>query len=155
MDAHEKKHCEAGTVVSMRHTGSYDEIGKVYHELYQWAREKNVEVEGRGRTIFLDPPSEFDPQSSVFEVCLPVAKGTAGDEKVDVKELPACTIASFVVKGPYSEIPAHYAEAVAWLSAEGWEIAGPPSEVYVKRPDEHGHGDPNEFVTEIQFPIRD
>jgi len=155
MDAPEKKHFEARTVISMKHTGSHDEIGKVYHELHEWAREKDVKVEGPGITTFLVPANEYDPQSSVFEICLPVAAGTAGDDRVDVKELPACTVASVVVKGPYSEIAAHYAEAVAWLSSEGWETAGPPREIYIKRPDGQGGGEPSEFVTEIQFPIRD
>ena len=43
---------------------------------------------------------------------------------------------------------------LAWLDAEGWDVVGPPREVYLKRPDAKGKGDPKEFVTEIQFPIK-
>jgi effector-binding domain-containing protein len=42
---------------------------------------------------------------------------------------------------------------LAWLNAEGWEITGPPREVYIKRPDARGKGDPHTFITEIQFPV--
>jgi effector-binding domain-containing protein len=63
-------------------------------------------------------------------------------------------VASVTVKGPYAQIPAHYTEMLAWLSAEGWEIDGPPREVYIKRPKADGSGDPAAFVTEIQFPIK-
>ncbi len=33
-------------------------------------------------------------------------------------------------------------------------IVGQPRQVYLKRPDSRGKGDPKEFVTEIQFPIK-
>jgi effector-binding domain-containing protein len=58
------------------------------------------------------------------------------------------------VNGPYKQTPSHYTEMLAWLDAEGWDVVGPPREVYLKRPDAKGKGDPKEFVTEIQFPIK-
>jgi len=154
MEAPEKKAFEARTVIAIEHRGSHDEIGKVYHELREWAEENGAAVTDRGLTIFLSPPNEFDPASAVFEVCMPVQSAAKGDARVKVKELPACTVASVTVKGPYAQIPAHYTEMLAWLSAEGWEIDGPPREVYIKRPKADGSGDPGEFVTEIQFPIK-
>lgn len=142
------------TVIAMEHTGAHGEIGAVYHELYGWARQNQVKLSGSPFTIFLDPPSEFDPGSARFEVCMPVAVAPKADAKVKVKKLPAVTVAVGTVKGPYSQIPAHYTEMLAWLDAQGWEIDGPPREVYVKRPDAEGKGDPKQFVTEIQFPVR-
>ena len=153
MEAPQKKECEAQTVVSIRHEGSHDEIGQVYHELYEWARAHEVKVAGQGLTIFLSPPAEFDPASGTFEVCLPVEAAPEGDANVQVKELPACTVASVTVQGPYEQIPAHYTELLAWLSTWGCQAAGSPREVYLKRPDARGEGDPSEFVTEIQIPI--
>ena len=154
MEAPEQKPCEAQTVIAMKHQGSHDDIGGVYHQLHRWAREHGVTLTGPGFTVFLSPPEEFDPRSGTFEVCLPVESASQGDAKVTVKEVPACTVAYVTVKGPYSEIPAHYTEMLAWLQVQGWEIAGPPREVYLKRPDERGGGDPSQFITEIQFPIR-
>lgn len=154
MEAPQKKTIEAQTVIAIEHRGSHDEIGKVYHRLNEWARENNVKVKGRGLTIFRSRPNEFDPASAVFEVCMPVESAPKGDASVKVKKLPACTVAAVTVKGPYSEIPAHYTEMLAWLDNEGWEIAGEPREVYIKRPTAKGRGDAREFVTEIQFPIK-
>jgi len=155
MEAPEKKKLDAQTVISIRHTGSHDEIGKVYHELYEWARANDVKIAGPGLTIFHSSPSEMDSQTAVFEVCLQVESPPKGDGRITVKELPACTVAYVTVKGPYDQIPAHYTELHAWLDVEGWELTGPPREVYIKRPDAAGGGDPNEFVTEIQFPVKD
>jgi len=84
---------------------------------------------------------------------MPVAVGVEGDADVAVKELPAATVASVVVKGPYTEIPAHYTELLAWLDYSGWQVAGHPREVYIKHPAPDGSGDPKEFLTEIQFPV--
>lgn len=153
MEAVETKRILSQRVIAMQHTGSHDEIGKVYHELREWARGKDAAPTGPGFTVFLSPPSEFDAQSALFEVCLPVGPDVEGDAKVAVKEIPECTVAYATVTGSYDQIPAHYTEMLAWLSAQGMETAGPPREVYVRRPDAQGGGDPSRFVTEIQFPI--
>jgi len=154
MEAPQEKQLAAQTVIARTHRGSHDDIGQVYHELYEWARERDVKLAGNGFTVFLSPPEEFNPRSGVFEVCLPVESPPTGDAEVSVKEVPACTVAAAVVTGPYEDIPAHYTEMLAWLSVEGLEVAGPPREVYIKRPDARGGGDPGESVTEIQFPIK-
>ena len=129
MEAMETKKIPSQRVIAMQHTGSHDEIGKVYHELREWARGKDVALTGPGFTVFLSPPSEFDAQSALFEVCLPVGPAVKGDAKVAVKEVPECTVAYATVTGPYDQIPAHYTEMLAWLSAQGMETAGPPREV--------------------------
>ena len=153
MESLQNKTLDAVKVVYLQHTGAHADIGKVYHELHAWLREKGVPAAGPGMTVFLTPPSEYDAASAVFEVCVPVIGDLAGDGKVSCKELPACTVACATVTGPYHEMSAHYSEILAWLSAQGMEVAGPPREVYIKHPGAQGGGDPAEFVTEIQFPI--
>jgi len=153
MLAPEQKTVEAQTVITMTHTGSHADIGAVYRELHAWAMSHNVSVLGPGLTIFHCAPNEFVAESAVFEVCLPVPSGTEGDTRVTVKSLPSHTVAAIRVTGPYRQIPAHYTEMLAWLTADGLEPSGAPREVYIKRPAADGTGDPNAFVTEIQFPI--
>ena len=153
MESLQNKNLDAMKVVCLRHMGAHADIGEVYHELNAWLREKGATAAGPGMTVFLTPPSEYDAASALFEVCVPVSDALSGDGRVSVKELPACTVACATVTGPYHEISAHYSEMLAWLSAQGMEIAGPPREVYIKHPDAQGGGDTSEFVTEIQFPI--
>jgi len=153
MDSLENKNLDAVKVVYLQHAGAHADIGKVYQELHAWLREKGVSAAGPGMTVFLTPPSEYDAASALFEVCVPVSGDLSGDARVAVKELPACTVACVTVTGPYHEMSAHYSEMLAWLSAQGMEIAGPPREVYLKHPDAQGSGETSEFVTEIQFPI--
>jgi len=154
MEAPEIKTVPAQDVIAMSHRGSYDEIGAVYHALRTWARARGVRVSGPGLTTFLAQPTEFNPLTGSYEVCLPVEGAVEGDASVSVKRLPATTVAAVRVKGPYEGIAARYSEMLAWLTAENREIAGPPREVYLKRPDAEGRGNPDEYLTEIQFPIR-
>ena len=147
------KRFDAQTVLSIRHTGSYDEIGQVYHELYNWAREHDVKLTAPGFTVFLVPPSEFDPASAVFDVCLPVDGRPEPDARVKVQQIEASTVASVTVKGPYAQVPARYSELLAWLSVMGRDIVGPPREVYIVHPGTKDEGDRSQFITEIQFPI--
>ena len=153
MEAPERKEIPRMDVVFMKHSGSYDEIGQVYRSLYKWAREHNITVAGKGLTVFLNKPGDFNPAEGEFEVCLPFEGEAAAADNVGVKELPARTVASVTVKGPYGEIPAHYTELLAWLSVEGWAADGCPREVYLKRPDNSDTIDPDAYLTEIQIPV--
>ena len=76
MQAPEKKRHSEQTVIWLDHAGAHSEIGKVYHELGEWAARNKVKPAGPGFTVFLSPPSEFDPSSALFEVCIPVAPAT-------------------------------------------------------------------------------
>jgi effector-binding domain-containing protein len=57
-----------------------------------------------------------------------------------------------VVNGPYNQIPAHYAEFLAWATVESVMIADSPREVYVVHPKPGTLGD-STTVTELQFPV--
>jgi len=149
----QQKQVQAETVIALQHGGPYGEIGQTYQEIFKWAQAKKVRPTGAPRTVFLSPPNELDPHSGLFEVCMPVPAGTVGDAKVTVKKLPAMTVAFAVVKGPYEKISGHYSEMLAWLSAEGLEVAGPPREIYLKGP--QSRVKPEEYLTEIQFPVND
>ena len=153
MEAPERKHIGPQTVACIEHTGPHSEIGSVHHKLHEWAREAGVEPVGHAFTVFLAPPDEVNWQAGRFEVCLPVPEGTSASGAVLIKQVPAADVLSVVVQGPYSEMPAHYAEFLAWISVEGATATGPPREVYLVHPGPNGSGDPKTFRTEIQFPI--
>lgn len=153
MDEPQRKHIAPQTVACLKHAGSHDAIGAVYHKLYAWARAEGVQPTGPAFTIFQETVSELDWSKSRFEVCLPVPAGTEGSGGVEVKRLPATDVLAAVVEGPYSAIPAHYTELLAWIDYETVTVAGPPREVYLVHPRADGSGDPAAFRTEIQFPV--
>lgn len=153
MEAPERKQIAPMAVACIEHRGAYADIGRVYGRLFAWARQAGVAPAGAAFTRFLEPPGQLNWASGRFEVCLPVPPGTQGSGQVQVRDLPATTVLAVVVQGPYSEMPAHYAEFLAWLDVAGEEPSGPPRELYIVHPGPDGSGDPRTFRTEIQFPV--
>jgi DNA gyrase inhibitor GyrI len=50
-------HCEPVRIVTLRHTGSYDDIGPVFDQLWTWVTSQNVPVQ-RTIGIYWDNPDE-------------------------------------------------------------------------------------------------
>jgi len=155
MEAPQRKHIGPLTVACVEHRGPYADIGRVYGTLYGWAHRQGIVPAGPAFTRFLESPGELNWAAGRFEVCLPVARGVQGSGSVQVKDLPATDVLAVVVQGPYGEMPAHYAEFLAWMSVEGETPSGPPREIYLVHPGPDGSGDPKTFRTEIQFPVGD
>lgn len=153
LSAPELKDIPAQRVISMEHKGAYEEIGDVHRRLAAWATERGVRVAGKGRTYFLDAPREGIPEAARYMVCLPVEGDVEGDEDVKVQNLPAKKVYAYQHQGPYSQIPAKYAELMAWVSVQQYQVVGPPFEVYLKAPRADGGVAPEECLTEICLPV--
>ena len=83
-------------------------------------------------------------------VCMPVAPGAAGGERVAVEEVPGATVASTVHVGPYSEIGKAYTALQKWMTDAGRRPAGMVREVYLNDP---GTVPADELLTEIDWPV--
>lgn len=80
-------------------------------------------------------------------------KGTYPDtEHVKFKTLPEVTFASATYKGPYSLINEVNAAVAQWIRDNGYEYDGLTFNIYHVSP--HETNDPNEFVTEVCYPVR-
>ena len=65
--------------------------------------------------------------------------------------MPAAEMACTVYQGKYEEIGNAYSAVMAWIEPNGYRIAGPNREVYLRSPGDTG--DPSQYVTEIQVPV--
>lgn len=72
-------------------------------------------------------------------------------EHVRFRVLPPVTFASATYKGPYSLVGEVNAAVAAWVSANGYDYAGPMFNIYHVSPYETQ--DPEEFVTEVCYPV--
>ena len=80
-------------------------------------------------------------------------KGTYPDtEHVKFRTLPAVTYAGCTFKGGYEQINDVVAAVSAWIDANGYDYAGAMFDIYHVSP--HETQNPDEFVTEVCFPIR-
>lgn len=73
-------------------------------------------------------------------------------EHVKFKTLPSVTVASATCKGSYDQMNAIMEAVANWVTDNGYEFDGPAFNIYHVSP--HETSDPNEFVTEVCYPVR-
>ena len=73
--------------------------------------------------------------------------------RVHVSELPAATVASIMHEGSYARLSESYNVVVPWVEANGYTIAGPIREIYLKA-SQPVRQDDESYVTEIQVPVQ-
>jgi effector-binding domain-containing protein len=102
-------------------------------------------------SIGYDEPGKVPPESTRYEVCIPVAKEIKSDKVIKVKELPTMEVASTIYVGPYDKVGPTYGQLMTWLTEKGYVISGPAREMYLSNPS----STPAESLkTEIQFPVK-
>ena len=84
-------------------------------------------------------------------MCEPITAELEGNERITVRDLPGCQMASTIHIGPFEGLSEAYGAFLTWIEQNGYRIVGPNREIYLRNP---GDGcDPSEYVTEIQFPV--
>ena len=73
-------------------------------------------------------------------------------EHVKFRTLSEVTVASCTYKGSYTRISEVYAAVLAWMEANRYESAAPMFNIYRVSP--HETRNPDEFVTEICYPVK-
>jgi len=80
-------------------------------------------------------------------------KGNYPDtENVRFRTLPEVTVASATCKGPYDQMGDVMAAVAQWVADNGYVWNGPAFNIYHVSP--HESSDPNEFVTEVCYPVK-
>jgi DNA-binding transcriptional MerR regulator len=84
-------------------------------------------------------------------VFIPIDRDVPGTERIRMEELPEVEqMVSVVHHGPFATIGAAHVAALKWIEQNGYNVKGPNRGLYLQY--ERG-GDPNDYVTEIQFPV--
>ncbi len=53
-------------------------------------------------------------------------------------------------EGPYEAIAPAYEHLMSWVTQEGFDLVGPPEEIYLTDPDDVP---PEHYLTEIRMPV--
>ena len=73
-------------------------------------------------------------------------------EHVKFRTEPAVQVASAVCRGSYDQMGEVNAAVAAWVEANGYAFDGPMFNIYYVSP--HETKNPDEFVTEVCYPVR-
>jgi len=130
---------------------NYASMGVLFDELFAVLGEKGIAPMGPAFAIYYD--EEYKERDVDAEAAVPVAAEDLPETgRVRIRELPAfAEMASLVRPGPYDDFTPAYRELMAWIESNGYRIAGPNREIYLRGPTDNLS--PESYVTEIQFPI--
>ncbi|HSL29202.1 MAG TPA: MerR family transcriptional regulator [Anaerolineales bacterium] len=138
-----------------------DRIQYMFEEAETYIAPFNARADKPPMTIYHD--QEYRENDIDAEVILPLKFAVAGKESMQVIQLPRVRAAACVVHtGDYATIYQAYNSLLGWIGANGYHIAGPIREVYLRYtadglgfdlPPTYLAKDPNSYVTELQVPV--
>jgi effector-binding domain-containing protein len=147
------KKVEPILVASLRNTiTNFDDMGTLWNDLNTYIDSKHITKVVPCMTLYYNG---WDIRNGLdIEVIEPVAKNFHVNELVKVYELPSVNkMACIVHNGSFSTISKTCNTILNWIKENGYEIDGPVREIYHKG--DWVTNDPNEYVTELQIPLKD
>lgn len=103
-----------------------------------------------GITLYHD--EEWRETDIQLEAVFGITGDLAPSSRVQVYTMPSVEMmASTVHHGSFASLGSAYNALTNWIEQNGYEISGPSREINLVY---ERHGDPNKYVTEIQFPVR-
>ena len=128
----------------------YDDIGHLFKEVYAHLRRHGIWPGGTHLAIYY--ATEHPKRNVDQEAAVPVPERVPSTRRVTVRELPGVEMmATLLHQGSFDDLGKTYTALQIWIEANGYRIAGPIREVYLRGP---GSGvDPSSYLTEVQFPV--
>lgn len=147
------KKIEPILVASLRTTvPDFKNLMPLWRELNNYIDSKGIKKIVPCMTLYhngWDAGSDWD-----IEIIEPVVKAFEGSERVKVYELDSIgKMACIVHNGPFETIQQTYMAISKWIEENGYELDRPVREIYHKG--DWATKNPEEYVTEIQFPLMD
>lgn len=149
------KTTEPVTVAYIPMTGPFSLINQTFGRLFSWIGENGYTPAGPAMGVYFDDPAQVKPENLTWELRVPLSTErdpAAPDASgVGIKTVPPIVVASATYKGPYEKIGPVYGEIAEWIMGNGYQIIGPPQEVYLNDP---ATTSPDELLTELRFPVQ-
>jgi DNA-binding transcriptional MerR regulator len=146
------KTLEPQTVASLRRIiPQPHHIGDLFMEVFAYLGRCGVRPAGPNGAVWHD--AEHKENDWDAEAVVPIAAALPPGAGVQVVQLPAVSQAACTIhQGSYDGFDQAYAALMQWIDGNGYRIAGPTREFYLRGPGPVPV-DPATFVTEIQIPV--
>lgn len=136
-------------VAYMRYEGIATEANKVFPKVFQ-----SVCGKTNGAPFFNYISMNPETRIGVMELCVPTAETPLGNG-MEVKELPRFKAVCATHIGAYETLNDAYTAIDLYAAENGLKLMPPFREVFIKGPGMRLKGNPEKYVTEILFPIRE
>ncbi len=152
------KHVEPVLVASVRAIlPLHGDVGRLYGEVYNALGPHVFDALGPhpgedGTTLVLWYDTEFKDHDVDGAAAFMLRCRVPERRRMRVHELPAATVAAAVHHGSYDTIGDAHNAVVAWIDANGYQIAGPDREINLHNEPPIRRDNPT-YVTEIQYPV--
>lgn len=124
-----------------------DYLNPAFGEVWGFVQGNNLKPVGPNLAIWHQPAEVL--ANEVAEAAVPVDRVVAGNERVQVVELPKAQVASAVHHGAFEDFTQLHTAILQWIENNGYQIVGPYREVYIK----HNPDDWSDTATEVQYPV--
>lgn len=148
-DSIEIREMEPVRVAFMKYRGNAAEANKVFPNVF-----KSIRGKSNGAPLFRY--ISIDPQTKMgdMELCVPTEEVPAGNG-VEVKELSRMKALCIIHIGSYDTLNCAYEAADRYAAEHQITLGTPFQEVFIKGPGMILKGNPEKYITEIQFPIKE
>jgi DNA-binding transcriptional MerR regulator len=143
----EEKTLEPMLIAGIRFKGRYDDCGDKFKQL---GKHFGRFIAGPPLNLYYD--EGYKEEDADIETCFPVRE-TKEVEGISVRELPGGKCVSLIHKGSYDDFGITYQKIGTYIKAKGHRVTGPCREIYLKGPGMIFKGNPNNYLTEIQFMV--
>jgi effector-binding domain-containing protein len=136
-------------VAFIKYKGIAAQANKVFPAVF-----KSIQGKANGAPFFCFYVVDQKTKIGELELCVPTAENPNGNG-VSVKEMPRIKAVCVTHIGSYETIQYAY-EAIDCYARENNLTLQPPfREVYIKGPGMFIKGNPDKYITEIQFPVKE
>lgn len=136
-------------VAYIRYQGIATEANKVFPRVFQSVRGKT-----NGAPFFNYLSMNPENKMGDMELCVPTAEVPAGNG-IEIKEMPRIKAVCVTHIGSYETLNNAYAAIDKYAVENSLKLVPPFREVFIKGPGMMLKGNPDKYVTEILFPIKE
>jgi AraC family transcriptional regulator len=150
MEIKEKKLPERKTAY-ISYQGSFEEIPVLMGEIVGFLMAKGMQIMGPPFGVYYNSPQEVQVEELYYKIGMPFTGKADEVGRVKIKTNPEQLVLSTVYKGAYSECGSAIGALAQHAHQNGYEITGPPMEIYISDPNETPE---DELLTEMCFPVK-
>lgn len=145
----EIKDIEPIRVAAMRYKGIVTEASKVFPNVF-----KAIKGKANGAPFYCYYTMDQESKIGEIELCVPTAE-TPNGNGVTVKDMPRIKVVSVTHIGSYETMYHAYETIDRYAKENRLTLQTPFREVFIKGPGMLIKGNPNKYITEILFPLKE